>query len=166
MLCRNSFSGAFARLKSAKNLCTSEWRLCIGIGWVASHEQTLLPFCTLQPHALLSANSKATHAANNKERLGMRHRIVWCRTILFRPASWPFSVETGSSLFIRRLLACSHDPFSLEIGSSLFIRRLLACSHDPFSVETGSSLFICRLLACSHDPFSVETGSLLFIRRH
>jgi hypothetical protein len=57
------------------------------------------------------------------------------------------------------------DPFSVENGSSLFIRRLLASSHDPFSVETGSSLFIRRLLACSHGPFFVETGSSLFIRR-
>jgi hypothetical protein len=48
---------------------------------VASHEHILLPFSTPQPHALPSADSKATQAANNKERLGVRHDIVWCRTI-------------------------------------------------------------------------------------
>jgi len=43
---------------------------------VASHEHILLPFNTPQPHALPSADSKATQAANNKERLGVRHDIV------------------------------------------------------------------------------------------
>jgi hypothetical protein len=52
------------------------------IGWVASHEHIILPFSTPELHSLSSADSKATQAANNKERLGVRHDIVWCRTIL------------------------------------------------------------------------------------
>jgi hypothetical protein len=51
------------------------------IGWVASHEQIALPFSTPQPHALPSADSQATQAANNKERQGVRHDIVLCRAI-------------------------------------------------------------------------------------
>jgi hypothetical protein len=52
-----------------------------GIGWVASSEHILLPLSTPQLHALPSADSKATQAANNKELLGFRHDIVWCRTL-------------------------------------------------------------------------------------
>jgi hypothetical protein len=74
-----SLSSALGWLKSANDLCTSEWRSCRGIFWVASHEHILLPFSTPQPHALPTADSRATQAANNKERLGLRHGIVWCR---------------------------------------------------------------------------------------
>jgi hypothetical protein len=42
----------------------------------ASHEHILLPFSTPQPQALPSADSKSKQAANNKERLGVRHDIV------------------------------------------------------------------------------------------
>jgi hypothetical protein len=52
------------------------------MGWVASHEQIIPPFSTLEPHALLSADSKVTEAAKNKERLGVRLDIVLCRTML------------------------------------------------------------------------------------
>ena len=38
-----------------------------------SHEQNLLPFSTPQSYALLSAESKAADAANNKERLDVCH---------------------------------------------------------------------------------------------
>jgi hypothetical protein len=48
---------------------------------VAPHEQNLLPFSTPQPYALLSAESKATDSANNKEMLGVCHDIAWCRTM-------------------------------------------------------------------------------------
>jgi len=48
---------------------------------VASHEQNLLPFSTPQSYALLSAESKAASAANNKERLEECHDIVCCHTI-------------------------------------------------------------------------------------
>ena len=48
---------------------------------MVSHEHNLLPFSTPQSYALLSAESKATEAANNKERLVVRHYVVWCRTI-------------------------------------------------------------------------------------
>jgi hypothetical protein len=51
------------------------------MSWLASHEQNLLPFSTLQSYAVLSPESKATEAANNKEGLGVCHDIVWCRTI-------------------------------------------------------------------------------------
>jgi hypothetical protein len=51
------------------------------MSWLASHEHNLLPFSTLQSYAVLSPESKATEAANNKERLGVCHDIVWCRTI-------------------------------------------------------------------------------------
>jgi hypothetical protein len=50
------------------------------MGWVASLEHNLLPFSTPQSYALLSAESKATEETNNKERLGVCHDIVWCRT--------------------------------------------------------------------------------------
>jgi hypothetical protein len=43
------------------------------MGWVAFHEQIIPPFGSLKPHALLSADNKATEAANNKERLSVRH---------------------------------------------------------------------------------------------
>ena len=49
---------------------------------VAFHEHNLLPFSTPQSYALLSAESKATEAANNEERLVVCHYIVWCRTVL------------------------------------------------------------------------------------
>ena len=49
------------------------------MGWVASHEHIILPFGTSQPCALPSADNKATEAADNKERMGVRHDIVWCR---------------------------------------------------------------------------------------
>ena len=68
MLCSNSLSSALARHKAANDLCTSELMYFRAIGWVASHEQIALPFSTPQPHALPSADSKATQAANNKER--------------------------------------------------------------------------------------------------
>jgi hypothetical protein len=48
---------------------------------VTSHEQNLLPFSTFQCYALLSAESKTTQAANNKEMLDECHDIVWCHTI-------------------------------------------------------------------------------------
>jgi hypothetical protein len=44
--------------------CT-EYRCCL----VTSHEHNLLPFSTPQSYALLSAESKTTQAANNKEML-------------------------------------------------------------------------------------------------
>ena len=48
------------------------------MGWVASHEHNLLPFSTPESYAQLSAESKATAAANNKKRLGVCYDIVWC----------------------------------------------------------------------------------------
>jgi hypothetical protein len=60
---------------------TNQWKCFRSTGWVASREHIILPFITPQPHALLSADSKVTQAANNKERLGMPHDVVWCRTI-------------------------------------------------------------------------------------
>ena len=52
---------------------------------MAFHELNLLPFSTPKSYALLSAESKATEAANNKERLVICHYIVRCRI-----ASLPF----------------------------------------------------------------------------
>jgi predicted house-cleaning NTP pyrophosphatase (Maf/HAM1 superfamily) len=49
---------------------------------VAFHEHNLLPSSTPESYALLSAESKATEAANNEERLVVCHYIVWCRTVL------------------------------------------------------------------------------------
>jgi hypothetical protein len=46
------------------------------IGLVASNEPILMPFSTPQPHVLPSADNKATEAANNKQRLGVRHYIA------------------------------------------------------------------------------------------
>jgi hypothetical protein len=54
---------------------------------VASHEHNLLPFSKPQSHALLSAESKATEAANNKERLGVCHDILCYRTLFNRTTS-------------------------------------------------------------------------------
>jgi hypothetical protein len=48
---------------------------------VDSHEDNSLPFRTTQSYALLSAESKVTEAANNKERLVVSHDVVWCRTV-------------------------------------------------------------------------------------
>jgi hypothetical protein len=53
------------------------------MGWVASHENNLLPFSTPQSYALLSLYSQTTDAANNKERLGVCHCVVLCRTMNF-----------------------------------------------------------------------------------
>ena len=83
MLCFCSLLSSLAALKLANDVCTSEWGSFRGIGWVASHEHIILPFSTPQPHALLSADSKVTQAANNKERLGMPHATVWYRTIFW-----------------------------------------------------------------------------------
>ena len=47
---------------------------------MAPHEHNLLPFSTPKSYALLSAESKATDAANNKEMLGLSNDIVLCRT--------------------------------------------------------------------------------------
>jgi hypothetical protein len=70
-------------MKPAKDLvlkCRStEYRCCC----VASHKHNLLPFSTPLSYPLLSAESKAASAANNKERLGECHNIVWCHTIFF-----------------------------------------------------------------------------------
>jgi hypothetical protein len=49
------------------------------MSWVASHEHILLPFSTPQTHTLPSADTKATEAANNKQRLGVRHYTAWCQ---------------------------------------------------------------------------------------
>ena len=80
-LCSISLSSALTRLKAANDLCTRELRSCRGIRWVASHEHILLPFSTPQTHTLPSADTKATEAANDKQRLGVRHYILWCHTI-------------------------------------------------------------------------------------
>jgi hypothetical protein len=48
---------------------------------VGSHEHNLLPFGTPQSYPLLSAQSKAVSAANNKEMLAECHDIMFCRTI-------------------------------------------------------------------------------------
>jgi hypothetical protein len=89
VLCSNSLSSALARLKSANYSCTSEWVSCTltSIGLVASHQHITLPFSTPQPHALPSADSKATQAANNKESLAVHHHIVWFRTIFLLEGS-------------------------------------------------------------------------------
>jgi hypothetical protein len=50
-----------------------------------SHEHNLLPFSTPKSYALLSVESKATEAANNKEMLGRMPLYVWRRTILSEP---------------------------------------------------------------------------------
>jgi hypothetical protein len=60
-------------------LNSTEYRCCL----VTSHEHNLLPFSTPQSYALLSAESKATQAANNKDILDECHDIVWCHTIIF-----------------------------------------------------------------------------------
>jgi hypothetical protein len=46
------------------------------MGWVASREHFLLPFTTPQTHTLPSADTKATEATNNKQRLCLRHYIL------------------------------------------------------------------------------------------
>jgi hypothetical protein len=51
---------------------------------VVSYEHNALPFSTPQSYALLSAESKATEAANIKEMLVVCHDIVWCRTFFCR----------------------------------------------------------------------------------
>jgi hypothetical protein len=66
--CSHSLSSSLAQLKSANYLCTTEW--------VTSYEHIMLSFSTPQPHAVPSADSKATQAASNKEMLGMPHDIV------------------------------------------------------------------------------------------
>jgi hypothetical protein len=60
-----------------KFICT-EYRCCL----VTSHEDNLLPFSTPQSYAVLSAESKTTQAANNKEML--LYRIIPNAIILFR----------------------------------------------------------------------------------
>jgi hypothetical protein len=61
------------------------------MGWVASHEHNLPPFSTTLSNALLSAKSKATEAANKKERQGVCHDIVWCCTIFATTSAKPAS---------------------------------------------------------------------------
>ena len=52
------------------------------MSWVASYENIVQPFSIPQIHTLPSADTKAKEAANNKQRLGVRHCIVRCHTIL------------------------------------------------------------------------------------
>jgi hypothetical protein len=81
-----------------------EWRSCKGMGWLASHEHSLLPFSTPQSYAVLSPESKATEAAKNKERLGECHDIVWCRTILrFAPSLWAWRINECHSMLVKIL---------------------------------------------------------------
>ena len=58
--------------------CT-EYRCC----WVTPHEHNLLLFSKPQSYAVLSAESKTTQAADNKEMLDECHDIVWCHTIFY-----------------------------------------------------------------------------------
>jgi hypothetical protein len=60
------------------------------MGWVASYEHIQLPFSTPQTHTLPSADTKAAEAANNKERLFLRHYVVWCHTIFLMTKSKDF----------------------------------------------------------------------------
>ena len=48
----------------------------MSMGWVASHKHIILPFSTSRPCALPSADNKAAEAANNKERLDVRHELA------------------------------------------------------------------------------------------
>jgi hypothetical protein len=49
------------------------------MSWVGSHKRILLLFSTPQTHTLPSADTKATHAASNKQRLGVRN--AWPRGV-------------------------------------------------------------------------------------
>jgi predicted house-cleaning NTP pyrophosphatase (Maf/HAM1 superfamily) len=67
-------------MRPGKDLCVEVQIYRIEVLLGDFHEHNLLPFSTPQSYALLSAESKATKAANNKERLVVCHYIVWCRT--------------------------------------------------------------------------------------
>jgi hypothetical protein len=56
---------------------------------VFSHEHNLLPFSPPQSYALLSVESKAADAANNKERLDVCHDM--CGAVPFEKMSNIFS---------------------------------------------------------------------------
>ena len=71
VLCSNTLSSA---VEDEAWEGFSEWLSCKGKSWVASYERILLPLSTPQTHTLLSADTKAAKAANNKQRLGVRHR--------------------------------------------------------------------------------------------
>ena len=60
---------------------------------MAFHEHNLLPFSTPESYALQSAESKATEAANNEERLVVCDYIVWCRTILCTRGGYFFKIQ-------------------------------------------------------------------------
>jgi hypothetical protein len=72
---------------------------------VASHEHNLLPFSTPQSYALFSAESKATEAANNKERLDECHNNVWSHTILAK-ISGAERTRCSNARVIRRPAGC------------------------------------------------------------
>ena len=68
-------------MRPGKDLCVEVQIYRIEVLLGDFHEHNLLPFSTPQSYALLSAESKTTQAANNKEMLGESHDIVWCHTI-------------------------------------------------------------------------------------
>ena len=70
---------------------------------VTSYEHNLLPFSTPQSYVLLSAESKATQAANNKEMLDECHDIVSCHTIKNPDGNgvWPGEVLHGDHQLMR-----------------------------------------------------------------
>jgi len=71
---------------------------------VGSHEHNLLPFGTPQSYPLLSAQSKAVSAANNKEMLAECHDIMFCRTILSVETSFFFDlVNDFARALIRKI---------------------------------------------------------------
>ena len=66
-----------ARKDSVLKFRCTEYRCCL----VTSHEHNLLPFSTPQSHALLSTESEAADAVNNKERLGISNDL--CGSVPF-----------------------------------------------------------------------------------
>ena len=78
---------------------STEYRCCL----VTSHEHNSLSFSIPQSYVLLSAESKATQAANNKDMLDECHDIVWCHTIKNPDGSgvWPGEVLHGDHQLMR-----------------------------------------------------------------
>jgi hypothetical protein len=127
---------------------------------VASHEHNLLPFSKPQSHALLSAESKATEAANNKERLGVCHDILCYRTLFNRTTSM-FMTSYILQLQVEVEVEVEVEDRSLEIMgpsnkasslNSLICMTVIFIAIDPVEPE---SVFTAPAFTCEYGTFTI-----------
>jgi hypothetical protein len=145
VLCSNSLSSA---VEDEAGEGFSKWKSCKCMGWVASHEHILLPFSTPQTHTLPSADTKATEEANNKNRLGVRHDIVWCHTTFCRTVACYADRDPTNSAVPYVLTHSTNGQMPNENESR--IETWVTCSEvgtNPFSMQLRKAIgFVKRLM--------------------